>query len=179
MTTVVVAPPPQIQEVSNVTRHEFELPITSPRILAEFVYYAFGVRIPNVHVCEHHVTPWEALCQAYFAWAPITVWKASRGLGGKSYLLALLGVLEAVTLSSDVNILGGSGQQSKNVLRYSGMFFNYHDAPKGYLASEVKTETRLTNGALIMALTASQKSVRGPHIPRLRLDEIDEMDLNI
>ena len=179
MSVVEVRPQTQIREDPSVTRHEFELPILTPRVLAEFIYYAFGVRIPNVRVCKHHSTPWEALCQAYFCWSPVTVWKASRGLGGKSYLLALLGVLEAITLGSDVNILGGSGQQSKNVLRYSGAFFNYHSAPKGYLDSEVKTETRLTNGALIMALTASQKSVRGPHIPRLRLDEIDEMDLAI
>ena len=168
-----------VREDSKVTRHEFELPIRSPKVLAEFIFYAFGVRIPNVRVCPHHSTPWEALCEAYFSWSPVTVWKASRGLGGKSYLLALLGVLEAITLGTDVNILGGSGQQSKNVLRYAGAFFNYPFAPKGYLDSEVKTETRLTNGALIVALTASQKSVRGPHIPRLRLDEIDEMDLAI
>ena len=30
-----------------------------------------------------------------------------------------------------------------------------------------------------MPLTASQKSVRGPHPPSLLLDEIDEMDLEI
>jgi hypothetical protein len=39
--------------------------------------------------------------------------------------------------------------------------------------------THLNNGAWIRALMASQKSVRGPHPQRLRLDEIDEMELAI
>jgi hypothetical protein len=37
----------------------------------------------------------------------------------------------------------------------------------------------LTWGNSIQALLASQNSVRGPHVPRLRLDEIDEMKLDI
>ena len=35
---------------------------------------------------------------------------------------------------------------------------------------------KLKNGAKIRPLTASQKTVRGPHPPFLLLDEIDEMD---
>jgi hypothetical protein len=37
----------------------------------------------------------------------------------------------------------------------------------------------LTNNSTAVALSASQKSVRGPHPERLRLDEIDEMDWDI
>jgi len=40
-------------------------------------------------------------------------------------------------------------------------------------------KTKLQNGAWIVALMASQKSVRGPHPQRLRLDEVDEMELEI
>lgn len=160
-------------------QHNFELPITTEKTLAEFIYYSFGVVIPNIKVCETHSTPWRAFCDSYFARYPVTVWKASRGFGGKSFLLALLGLVEGMTLKADVNILGGSGNQSRKVLSYTGAFLRSSSSPQGIIDSEIKTETRLANGSSIVALTASQKSVRGPHIPRLRLDEVDEMELAI
>lgn len=103
----------------------------------------------------------------------------SRGFGGKSFLLALLGLTEAVTLKADVNILGGSGEQSSRVLDYTRNFWTHKNAPTGLLSGDVRRETRLTWGNKIMALMASQASVRGPHPQRLRMDEIDEMDVEI
>ncbi len=160
-------------------QHNFDLPITTEKTLAEYIYYSFGVQVPNVKCCEKHSTPWQAFCAAYFADSPVVVWKASRGFGGKSFLLALLGLVEGTTLKADVNILGGSGNQSRKVLSYTGAFLRSDSAPLGILDAEIKTETRLANGANIVALPASQKSVRGPHVPRLRLDEVDEMELAI
>jgi hypothetical protein len=77
-----------------------------------------------------------------------------------------------------VNVLGGSGEQSKKVLSYISSF-GARSEVKHMLAGEVQRETRFVNGAKVTALTASQTSVRGPHVPRLRLDEIDEMDLMV
>lgn len=82
-------------------------------------------------------------------------------------------------LGADVNLLGGSGAQSKRVLEHIGNLWAYKNAPKQLLQGEAATITRLTNGAKIEALMASQASVRGPHPQRLRLDEIDEMDISI
>lgn len=152
--------------------------IETDQELLDFVEWAWGIYIPRVQVCENHVSPAYAFCEAYFARAPISVWWASRGLGGKSMLLSLLSITEAVTLGATVNILGGSGKQSQGVLDYMSQFWGTDNAPKQLLASEpAATKARLTNGAQITALAASQTSVRGPHQPRLRLDEIDEMDL--
>jgi hypothetical protein len=47
------------------------------------------------------------------------------------------------------------------------------------LDKDANTEVLLTNKAKIRPLTASQRTVRGPHPPFLLLDEIDEMDLEI
>jgi len=160
--------------------HRFSLPIKSEEDLREFVWLSWGVRIPDIQVCEGHVSPWRAFSDAYFAIDPVSVWKASRGFGGKSYLLALLGLTEAVTLKADVNILGGSGLQSERVHSYMQEFWNYDNAPRFLLASDpIKRETRLGWGCNIRALMASMSSVRGPHPQRLRMDEIDEMDLRI
>jgi len=159
--------------------HNFHLPITTERTLKEFVYVAFGVTIPDNKICEHHNTPWQAFCDAYFARSPVTVWKASRGFGGKSFLLALLGLVETATLGADVNVLGASGEQSGRVLAHMQRFWNHPNAPRDQLASTVQRETRMKNGARVEALMASQTSVRGPHPQRLRMDEIDEMKVEL
>jgi hypothetical protein len=132
-----------------------------------------------VQVCANHTTPWRAFADAYFARYPVTVWHGSRGFAGKSFTLATLGLTEAVTLKADVNILGGSGAQSKRVLDHETTLWHYRDSPRNMLDGDAATITRLSNGAKIEALMASQASVRGPHPQRLLLDEIDEMDLSI
>jgi hypothetical protein len=137
--------------------------------LRELVLRLWGVRIPDVQVCPNHTTPWRAFADAFFARSPVTVWKASRGFGGKTFLLAVLGLTEAVLLRSDVAVLGGSGQQSARVHEYMGRWWALDSAPRYLLTSEPSAmQTRLTGGNVIRALMASSRSVRGPHEPRLR-----------
>ena len=163
-----------------IAAHDFNLPITDEAALREFVRLAWGVSIPDVQVCEEHSTPWRAFCEAYFAETPVSVWLASRGFGGKSFLLALLGLTEAVTLKADVRILGGSGEQAQRVHEYMRSFWRYRNAPRGLLATDpMKRLTRLTHGNVIEALVASEASVRGPHEQRLRVDECDVAELKI
>ena len=159
---------------------EFHLPLQSEDELRLFVQKAWGVEIPDVQVCPNHATPWRAFADAYFAKDSMAVWKASRGFGGKSFMLAILGLTEAVTLGANVNILGGSGEQSENVHNYMQSRWDYPGAPRAFLRSDpAKRHTNLAGGNRIKALMASQASVRGPHPQRLRLDEIDEMALAI
>lgn len=160
-----------------------ELSIPRPRTeeeLADLLWRFLGVRIPNVQVCAHHSTPWRAFCDAYFARHPVSIWKGARGLAGKSYTLALLAWVEALTLRADVVILGGSGEQSERVHDYLRGFWMRPGAPAEALASDPsKKRTSLVWGNGITALLASQRSVRGPHPQRLRMDEIDAMDWSI
>ena len=158
----------------------FDLPLRSEDELRLFIEKAWGTHVPDVQVCPEHTTPWRAFCDAYFAKSPVAIWEASRGFGGKSFLLALLGLTEAITLKAGVNVLGGSGEQSTRVHRYMQQFWDCQNAPRQLLASDPsRRETRLTWGNTVTALMASQASVRGPHVPRLRLDEIDVMALDI
>jgi len=157
-----------------------EPPITTDEQLRAYMAQRFGMRIPDVQVCPHHTTPWRAFADAFFARAPISVWKASRGLGGKSHLLAGLGTAEAAALQADVKILGGSGEQSKRVHESMQGFWWSQLAPRELLASDPSQQrTRLKAGNKIEALLASSKSVRGPHPQRLRVDEVDEVDWEI
>jgi hypothetical protein len=165
------------QTVTN--RLEIRRPGTDDELRA-LVLELWGVRIPDVQVCPNHTTPWRAFADAFFARSPVMVWKASRGFGGKTFLLAVLGLTEAVLLKSDVAVLGGSGQQSARVHEYMGRWWALNSAPRYLLANEPSAmQTRLAGGNVIRALMASSRSVRGPHEPRLRVDEIDELDLPI
>lgn len=103
----------------------------------------------------------------------------SRGLSGKSFMMSNLGITEAAILGCDVNILGGSYAQSKNVLEHMSNSWSYKNAPRYMLTDDTNTQQVLTNQARIRPLTASQRTVRGPHPARLLLDEIDEMNQSI
>jgi hypothetical protein len=147
------------------------------RVLRDYL----GVTLPKVKCCEGHSTPWDAVHEAFFARTPISVWKGSRGLAGKTFSLATLGLAEALFLRADVNILGGSGVQSQRVLESIGKMWDHPTAPKRFLkgsqpGSQVQ---KMVWGNRILALMASQKSVRGPHPQRLRLDEVDEIAIDI
>lgn len=140
----------------------------------------FGLTIPRTRVCPHHSTPFDAFCEAYFATAPVSLWIGSRGFGGKSFLLAGLTTAEATFLGARISLLGGSGAQSLNVQEHTKEMWSHDTAPRQMLLGEpTKFDTHLVNRGHIRALMASPTSVRGPHPQRLRLDEIDEMDLGI
>lgn len=147
--------------------------------LWELVYTLWGIRIPRTQVCTDHVPPFRAFADAYFARYPVIVIKGSRGFAGKSRTLASLTLTEAVVMGAEASILGGSFEQSKNVHEAMREMWDYPLAPKHMIVQDTSSELRLSNKAKVRPLTASQKTVRGPHPQRLRLDEIDEMDLEI
>lgn len=148
-----------------------ELPTTDDE-LKLFLKDTCDIVIPDTQVCHGHSTPFRAFSDAYFARYPVVVWKASRGFGGKSFLLALLAHVEALTLGAEVAVLGGSGEQSLNVMKYLQRF-------NGGTQEQTARKSLYSSGGEIRAQMASSTSVRGPHPQRLRLDECDEMDLDI
>lgn len=145
-----------------------------------FIRAVWGIAVPRVNVCPDHIAPFDALAEAYFGRTPLSIWRASRGLGGKSFMLGTLSLTEAVTYGVEITVLGGSAAQSMRVHECTQMLWAAKNAPRNLLIKEpTRYETKLRNQSHIRALMASTRSVRGPHPARLRLDEIDEMDLNI
>lgn len=143
------------------------------------IYALWGVKVPSVQVCPHHVAPFTALANAYFARDEVAIWWASRGYGGKSFLLSTLVSTEAAVLSAQCSLLGGSGAQSLNVHNHTKELWASPMAPRNLLVNDNKFDTILSNKGSIRSLMASQGSVRGPHPQRLRMDEIDEMEQDI
>lgn len=138
------------------------------------------MRLPAVSVCPGHSSPFAAVSDAFFARSPVVVWKASRGFGGKTMAMGALAFAEAVTLRASVTLLGGSGEQAARVLEYLTNFWKEPNAPTNVLASDpAKTRARLIWGNRVTALTASMASVSGPHPQRLRIDEVDLVDVKL
>jgi hypothetical protein len=147
--------------------------------LYQVVKAFWGVTIPRDKHCPHHQAPFDAFSTAFFAREPQVLVLGSRGLSGKSQMMSVLGITEAALLGSDANIVGGSENQSQNVLEHMNRAWDNDGAPRQMIRSSQTQKMVLQNNAVIRPLTASQKSVRGPHPARLLLDEIDEMDPEI
>jgi hypothetical protein len=147
--------------------------------LAAWILDTFGIRIPNRPCCAHHTTPWRAFADAFFSVSSMAIWNATRG-SGKSFLLSLLGVCEVVAQNAGITILGGSEKQSQRVHDHMAALWQRPRAPRELLAGEpTADETHLIAGGWIVALAASARSVRGPHPQKLRIDEADEMSLDL
>jgi hypothetical protein len=149
--------------------------------LWQVVHTMWGVVIPR-HTCGNpdHTAPFTAFADAYFNRGPSTcLWHGSRGLSGKSFMLGILGLTKTFLLGADTNLLGGSLAQSSNLHEHMRNALNFENSPRYMIETESQTLIKLTNKAKIRPLTASQKTVRGPHPPFLILDEIDEMDIDI
>lgn len=167
--------------------------LTPPRNkaqLQQWMWKVLGLWVSDaVHpdCAGKHRPPLDALWGAYSGQDARSVWKASRGLGGKTVMLAGLCLAENITLGAGVTLLGGTGEQSRRVHEYmsddSSMqdtFWHAPLAPRHLLKGDpTQRHTRLHNGGWMSALMASSASVRGPHPERLRGDEIDEMDAGI
>jgi hypothetical protein len=147
--------------------------------LYHLIQILWGATIPRTPVCPEHSTPFAALAEAYFGRSPVSVWVGSRGMGGKSRTLAYLALTEAVLLGAEINLLGGSFEQSRNIHVAMKDGWDHPMAPRHMIVADGATELRLTNRSKVRPLTASERTVRGPHPQRLRLDEIDVMSLGI
>lgn len=161
------------------TSYQLTRPPRNDDELYQVVKAFWGVTIPRDKHCPHHQAPFDAFSTAFFAREPQVLVLGSRGLSGKSQMMSVLGITQAVILGTETNIVGGSEMQSRNVLEHIRKAWLNPGAPRQMILKDQTEMMTLTNNAIIRPLTASQKSVRGPHPPRLLLDEIDEMDASI
>jgi len=104
------------------------------------------------------------------------VW-ANRS-GSKSYLGGLITWAKSSFIPKvETVILGGSLEQSQKSYKAMNDFWEATRMRDLYLQDEPSlSKTMWKNGSIAAVLTASQKSVRGPHSQRLLMDEIDEME---
>ena len=138
-----------------------------------------GIKIATARVCRDHHAPWEFFSDLYFDRPPIALVLGPRG-GGKSFLSALhTHLVSRWNPRHETRILGGSRSQSEQVYRAlreivtTGGIGGEDDAA---VAKLLKESAIYKNGSRVEILAASSTSVRGPHVPSLKLDEVDEID---
>ena len=148
--------------------------------LALYCATVLRVKVPHPAYCEDHQSPLDALWAAYADEDYFSIWHAMRG-SGKTLMLAALSFVESLFKPRcGITVLGGSLEQSQKCVSYLDGFWQLPSVvplAKKLLAGGMVGGRgfRLKNGSWVTALAASQKSVRGPHPQRLRLDEVDEM----
>lgn len=160
-----------------------QLPMGKPRGslgLIRWIEAFTGIRIAQERVCPDHVSPWECFHAIHRGRPSLALILGARG-SGKSFLSALDTHLTSRWHSKHATrILGGSRAQSLQV--YRALKEILHNG-KGRIGSDqnallklLKSEALYVNGSEVAILAASSTSVRGPHIPSLKLDEVDEID---
>ena len=142
-----------------------------------------GIQIPNKAVCPGHHSPWECFEAMHFKRPSVALILGSRG-SGKSFLSALdTHLTSRWDPDHGTRILGGSKAQSVQIYQALRNIVMRHEGKKGGDADSVarlrKDGATYQNGSEVEILAASPTSVRGPHVPSLKLDEVDEMDTDI
>ena len=112
----------------------------------------------------------------------LSLWHGPRG-SGKSFLSALdTHLCSRFYPRHETRILGGSLAQSEQIHRAltEAILIGKGSIGDDSLAiKEIrKTEAVYANGSRVAILAASPTSVRGPHVPSLKLDEVDEIPKN-
>jgi hypothetical protein len=163
------------REVAQLVDYHRACGFENPEELLDFVEVFWGVCIPKAKVCPEHSPPAEYIAAAFFEEVLDCVCWANRS-GGKTFNGALVTWLDSVFKTGcETKILGGSGEQSLRMYEHMKGFIT---PPFQHLVEgeALRTRTHLVNGSNIQILTASTKSVRGPHPQKLKLDEVDEFE---
>lgn len=161
-----------------------------PAWLWAWVKLYTGIEVQHTAVCRGHSAPFDMLAQQFFERPLISLWHGPRG-GGKSFLSALDTHLNSRFLPGHgTRILGGSKQQSKQI--YQALDFLTREASPGIVAGDswgdhgtigprdlLAESAKYANGSEVSILPASSTGVQGPHVPSLKLDEVDEIDPEI
>ena len=160
-----------------------EKPSKTPAQLRRWIRKYTGIKISDKAVCPDHQSPWECFQAIHLDRPSIALVLGSRG-SGKSFLSALdTHLTSRWDPGHGTRILGGSKAQSAQIygaLRAIVNRYRGKDADDSATIEKLRKDGALyKNGSEVEILAASETSVRGPHVPSLKLDEVDEMDTDI
>lgn len=153
----------------------------SKSTLHDYIKHFFGVDVPTATLTKGHQSLMEYIWYAFNADyeqagrenADCIVW-ANRG-GGKTMGSAIISVLDMVFKPEiQVRILSGSGYQAGRMYDYFTNFMhrNFEDKIEDEVKHPVK-KTIMKNGASVEVFLQTELSVRGPHVHKLRCDEVE------
>ena len=161
-----------------------DAPVTGPLDLWNYLFLFHGVKLANRCVCPEHSSPWVAFKRCYFDPPAQAMIIGPRG-GGKSFMAGLRSHRRSRDMPRHrTRILGGSLAQSGQIQDAIKIAVLDGKGPHGWddsasIREALAQKIKYVNGSEVEILAASTKSVRGPHVPDLNLDEIDEMDRDV
>lgn len=153
----------------------------TPDELHAWLADTLSITIPRSPIIDGNSAPFDYLCHAFFESRKprdALVW-ANRG-GGKTFLGALATALDlAFKPGIEIRILAGSLEQASRMHEHLRSLFARD--PFAPLVERRMTDKRLrlTTGSRVELLAASQASVRGTRVQKLRCDEVDLFDPKI
>jgi len=138
----------------------------------------WGLKIPTEPVCCGHTAPGEFAAMWLYDRPSVSLVHGARGTG-KSLLAGMVTHLDSLQYRRlSTRILGGSMAQSEQI--YDALKIIQSATPQfDPFESLSKVKAVYFNDSDVAILAASAKQVRGPHIPVLRLDEVDEIDSDV
>ncbi|HEY2158934.1 MAG TPA: hypothetical protein VGH33_25110 [Isosphaeraceae bacterium] len=153
--------------------------LASPKAFTDWLSRQIGidVKLPTTAVCPGHTSPWDIFLAIFKDRPQLALVHGGRGTG-KTYLSALDTHLTSLKCPGHgTRVLGGSLAQSEQIYRALREFVGLwpEDKDPKPIKSLRKGEAVYKNGSEVAVLAASSTSVRGPHVPSLKLDEVDEI----
>lgn len=156
---------------------------TDRESLWKWIYLFTGLRLARRHACKNHQTPFDGFATWFLDRPSVDVTLGARG-SGKSFNSGLCVHADSrFRPNHGTRVLGGSEAQSRQIYnaikegiidRTGPAPFRLHDHDAiEFLGKQV---TQYKNGSEVEILTCSSKTVRGPHVPSLCLDEVDEIE---
>ncbi|WP_435021252.1 hypothetical protein TA3x_002276 [Tundrisphaera sp. TA3] len=155
----------------------------TPKQLHDWIRAYTGIEIPSQSVCAGHQSPWDCFRTIHLDRPSIALVLGSRGCG-KSFLSALdTHITSRWNPGHGTRILGGSKAQSEQIYRALREIATQYEGTNGNDAAAIarlrKDGASYVNGSEVAILAASSTSVRGPHVASLKLDEVDEIDVDL
>jgi hypothetical protein len=153
---------------------------TTPLHLWSWIKNHTGVNLAREHVCDEHCAPMDVMACWQFDRPPNCLLLGPRG-GGKSFMTAIDSHLcSRFEARHGVRVLGGAKSQARQVLEgFDEAILSGEGAlgsDKDAISKRQVEKIEYANGSKVEILTASPTSVRGPHVPTLRIDEVDEIE---
>jgi len=158
--------------------------LNSPESLRRLLKHGMGgiINVPEKINCktEGHCAPFDFVYDVLINNVSDYIVWANRS-GSKTFYAGFITWLQSYFYNKlETNFLGGSETQSNKAYEAFSDFWDITDMDRSCLKKPpMISSTIWKNGSKVNILTASERSVRGPHTQRLIMDEVDEMDESI
>jgi hypothetical protein len=140
--------------------------------LWSYVADEYGFEIPRVAVCKGHVSPFDALADAFFSEGGEMVWVGPR-TGGKTLQAALLEHLIMTHFGDTAAHAGAIEAQAMKCYEYLRSFFGKPQFRDDVLGDSLMSSTIFKNGAKVEVLPMTMNRLNSPHTRFLFCDEIE------